>query len=286
MAKTFFDLDLIDNEQERLEESRIKISANFQLIDDLFQLTANNMETMYLSKINTTPYVPTLPYHPVTKEYADAMASTNGGNVSLTQIFRFVAIADQILFMVNYLPNAISIFLNGIELDSTDYTATNGTEITLTDGTADGDIVRVVVYGGADVYNKSQIETLLFGKANKGEVLSLDGGVMVGAITALKKTKFEMNTSNIDLTKGNLFVKSINALTTFTLSNQASNGTVNEFILELINGGSFLIDWWSGVKWENGIEPPFTVVGTDILKFYSHDGGITWRAKMYIKDSK
>ena len=116
--------------------------------------------------------------------------------------------------------------------------------------------------------------------------LSLTGGTMTGAITAIRETKVAMAANSINLATGNLFTKTIVGATTLTISGALPNGNANSFILELTNGGSGIITWWSGMKWAGGIAPTLTTAGVDILGFYSHDGGTTWRGMLMSKDSK
>ena len=116
--------------------------------------------------------------------------------------------------------------------------------------------------------------------------LPLSGGTMTGAITAIRETKVAMAANNIDLATGNLFTKTISGVTTLTISNALADGNVNSFVLELTNGGSAVITWFSGVKWAGGIAPTLTASGKDILGFYSHDGGTTWNILGVNKDVK
>ena len=104
--------------------------------------------------------------------------------------------------------------------------------------------------------------------------------------TAVIETKVAMYTDNINLATGNLFTKTITVDTTLTISNVLPAGNANSFILELTNGGSKVITWWSGMKWAGGTTPTLTASGVDILGFYSHDGGLTWRGMLMAKDSK
>lgn len=104
-------------------------------------------------------------------------------------------------------------------------------------------------------------------------------------ITGIKETKVAVSASNIDLATGNYFTKTISGSTTFTVSNVPSTGTVAAFILELTNPGSN-VTWWSGVKWVGGTQPTWTGTGVDIIAFYTHDGGTTWRGFAVGKDSK
>lgn len=117
--------------------------------------------------------------------------------------------------------------------------------------------------------------------------LPLTGGTMTGAITAIREIQVSLGAGNsINLSQGNVFTKTVNATTTFTISGFLPQGASNSFILELTNGGSYTINWFSGVKWSEGIAPILTSAGVDILGFYSYDGGVTWRGMVLCKDSK
>jgi hypothetical protein len=115
------------------------------------------------------------------------------------------------------------------------------------------------------------------------------GKVVLGTsptITAIRETKVEITNTNIDLNLGNLFTKVLYENIIFSISNALSSGTANSFILELANAGAYVITWFSGVKWAGGTAPTLTTDGVDILGFYSHDGGATWRGMVLAKDSK
>jgi hypothetical protein len=105
-------------------------------------------------------------------------------------------------------------------------------------------------------------------------------------ITGVKETKVAIGASDIDLTAGNYFTRTVSGTTTLTVSNVPSTGTVGAFVLELTNGGSATVNWFSGCKWANGVAPTLTAAGVDLLAFYTHDGGTTWRANLIAKDSK
>lgn len=112
---------------------------------------------------------------------------------------------------------------------------------------------------------------------NGTTALSLSGGkVVTPTITGAKETQVAIAASAIDLTLGNYFTKTISGTTTFTISNTASSGTVNSFILDLTNGGSATVNWWTGVKWAGGTAPTLTASGRDVLGFFTEDGGTTW----------
>lgn len=134
-----------------------------------------------------------------------------------------------------------------------------------------------------EIMSDQEINSIINSKL--GNYLPLSGGKMTGAITSVKETRNILTANNIDLATANVFVKTIVGATTFTLSNKAAAGSVNSFILELTNAGTN-VTFWAGVKWAGGIQPTLTPAGTDILGFYSHDGGTTWRGILLSKDSK
>lgn len=105
-------------------------------------------------------------------------------------------------------------------------------------------------------------------------------------ITGLKETKTTSSANNFDLSAGNYFTHTVSGATTFTVSNTASSGSVSSFILDLTNGGSATITWWSNVKWAGGTAPTLTSSGRDALGFFTHDAGTTWSGLVLGKDIK
>jgi hypothetical protein len=105
-------------------------------------------------------------------------------------------------------------------------------------------------------------------------------------VTGVKETRVAIAASNIDLNTGNYFTKTISGATTLTVSNVPTTGTAASFILDLTNGGSSTITWWTGVKWAGGTAPTLTVSGRDVLGFFTHNGGTTWTGLLLGKDVK
>jgi hypothetical protein len=95
-------------------------------------------------------------------------------------------------------------------------------------------------------------------------------------ITGLHEVRVAMGANNIDCNAGAVFSKTISGATTLTVSNVPASGTVASFILDLTNGGSAVITWWSGMKWPAATAPSLTASGRDVLGFYTFDGGTTW----------
>ena len=170
-----------------------------------------------------------------------------------------------------------------IDLSSKQNVLVSGTNIKTINGSSllgSGDIETPVTTVNNTLTSTSTTEAL---SANQGmvlneEKLSKSGGIMTGAITAIRETQISLGASSaIDLSLGNLFTKSVNSSTTFSVFNFLSSGASNSFILELVNAGAFTITWFNGIKWAGGAAPILTASGVDILGFYSYDGGVTWK---------
>ena len=135
--------------------------------------------------------------------------------------------------------------------------------------------------------NTTQIATTAHVFAERAATATLTNKtITTPLITGTREVRVAMPANDIDLATGNLFTKTIPWATTFTVSNVPTTGTAASFILELTNAGSAAITWFSGVKWAGGSAPTLTASGVDVLGFYSHDGGTTWRGLVLAKDSK
>ena len=96
-------------------------------------------------------------------------------------------------------------------------------------------------------------------------------------LTGVKETKVAMGANDIDLSAGNYFTYTLSGAQTLTVSNVASSGSVSAFVLEVTNGGSAALTFFSGVTWAAATPPTLTAAGVDTLAFFTHDGGTTWR---------
>jgi hypothetical protein len=85
---------------------------------------------------------------------------------------------------------------------------------------------------------------------------------------------------NIDCSLGNTFTKTINANSTFTVSNVPASRSY-AFTLELTHT-SGTITWFSGVVWPGGTAPTLTTGKVHLFMFFTDDGGTTWRASSLI----
>jgi hypothetical protein len=96
-------------------------------------------------------------------------------------------------------------------------------------------------------------------------------------LTGVKETKVAMGAHDIDLSLGNYFSYTLSGAQTLTISNVATSGSVSAFVLEVTNGGSAALTFFSGVTWAAATPPTLTAAGVDTLAFFTSDGGTTWR---------
>ena len=135
------------------------------------------------------------------------------------------------------------------------------------------------------VYNRANTP-LVFGSNNTEQVTIETSGRVVLQTGALQELKRALAANNIDVRSGNYFSKTISGITTLTVSNVPATGGAATFVLDLTNGGSAAITWWSGVKWVGGTPPTLTAAGRDVLGFFTYDGGTIWTGLVLGKDVK
>lgn len=112
---------------------------------------------------------------------------------------------------------------------------------------------------------------------NSAGNITATGELSVARITPEREKALSLAAGAIDLATGNYFYKVLAADVTFSLTNVPTTGTAQSFILEISNGGSYVITWFSGVKWAFGSAPLLSVSpGRDVLSFFTRDGGVTW----------
>ncbi len=104
-----------------------------------------------------------------------------GGGSTTRSVNRYVATNNQTLFppsgTVSYTVGYIDVYLNGSKLDSTEFTASNGTTITLTTGASANDIVELVAYTSIDVTNVTVVNDT---SPQLGGDLDLNGNDITG----------------------------------------------------------------------------------------------------------
>jgi hypothetical protein len=168
------------------------------------------------------------------------------------------------------------------------------TGFTLTGGTTTEKTLTVV-----DTLSTSDLATLNGSQILTNKTISYADNTLTGVtgntatqtltnktITGIIETRVASSSNNLNLASANYFTHTVSGATTFTVSNVATTGSVNTLILDLTNGGSAAITWWSGMKWAAGTAPTLTASGRDVLGFFTYDGGTTWSGLVLAKDVK
>lgn len=209
--------------------------------------------------------------------------ATNGTTVVLASAASAGDIVETIAYNITTISLTSADDLSGGDAGQVPYQAGSG----ITSFTAAGTTGQAFISGGT---GSPTWGTLGVAAGGTGVTTSTGTGSVVlntnPTITAGKETKVSIAASDIDLSLGNYYSKTISGTTTFTVSNVPTTGTAASFILDLTNGGSATINWWTGVKWAGGTAPTLTTSGRDVLGFFTYDGGTTWTGLVLGKDVK
>jgi hypothetical protein len=85
--------------------------------------------------------------------------------------------------------------------------------------------------------------------------------------------------TTVNVAQSNFFTATANANLTFTFAGARATGNIAEaFVLELANGGNFVITWPSSTRWPSNTAPTLSTGNTDILVFITDNNGSLWRA--------
>ena len=106
-------------------------------------------------------------------------------------------------------------------------------------------------------------------------VATFDNGV-IEEYTAVTSTS---NATTCNMQDGTNFSHTLTDNTTFTFSNPASSGKVSAFTLKIVQDASasgYTVTWPASVDWPSATAPTLTASGTDVLVFFTVDGGTTW----------
>ena len=148
------------------------VTAGTETSWEIIKVTARSTDT--LTVIRAQESTAAASWAVDTKVEARLTAGSFGG-LSTTQTYSltsFTATAGQTTFTLNYTIGLAQVFLNGVLLNSVDYTATNGTSIVLAEAAAVNDIVDVVVFNILNIGQVSQNGVL--GGTN-GQLLTSNG---------------------------------------------------------------------------------------------------------------
>ena len=108
-----------------------------------------------------------------------------------------------VLTGLSYTPTFVHLFHNGVRLvDGTDYTATNGTSITLTTAAQSGDQVVVVSYAtfqAADAYTKAEADAGFVSDPNGAVTVDASGNVGIGTTSPAHDLQIGSGTNSATL---------------------------------------------------------------------------------------
>jgi len=160
---------------------------------------------------------------------ASWIAATSAGNVSFLR-FRYVATSGQTTFSgsdsnaatLTYTVNNIVVFLNGVSLDQTEYTATNGTSVVLTVGAALNDELVIVAFKSFVTADMVPAST---GGTYAGAVRFAAGSASVPSISFDGDTNtgiYSPGADTVGLTAGGTQVGSVGLGTTLALQGATS----------------------------------------------------------------
>jgi hypothetical protein len=198
----------------------------------------------------------------------------------------YTATSGQTTFAATYDVGFVDVYLNGVKLvNSTDFTATDGSSIVLLSGASAGDSVNTVSYGTfelANVYTQAQADARYVNVLHSGDVgitgdLAITGEFIADSYNETYVSLTAAATVDVDCETGNVFALTTDQNTTFTFSNPPASGTAFGFTIKVTAGGTHTLTWPASVDWAGGTAPDAPASGeTNVLVFITHDGGTTW----------
>jgi len=116
------------------------------------QYTATNGTTIVLSDANVVGDIVTV--------FLYSLYNLGTGSIYARNVDTLTATAGQTTFSTSYIVGQIDVYYNGSKLTAAEYTATNGSSITLAQATTVGDIIEVVTYLAGAGLNASRTLTI------------------------------------------------------------------------------------------------------------------------------
>jgi hypothetical protein len=166
----------------------------------------------------------------------------------------------------------------GLSVTNSNFIVGNGTTFVVESGAT-----AMTSLGGIVTDTTPQLGGALDGQDNTVSKVNLkDYGEVTNAIGGTGG-----GTQDIDLTAGNSVSATVDTSTnTFTFSDPTASDELCGFTLTLVNGGSQTVNWPGSVDWAGGSAPTLTTSGTDILTFFTINGGTLWHGMIASADSK
>lgn len=165
-------------------------------------------------------------------------------NISTSQsrtVTRSVATNGQTTFNVTYKVGFVDVFLNGSKLDSTEYTASNGTSVVLSEAAVVNDIVECVSYNDAivtglvlqDNTSTNSNRNILFTEGTSGSISTI----------TVSSSQLTYNPATNTLNSGNLNISGVGTVTTL-IPNQTRVSSIAEKLIR-VNGNTVSIGYAS-----------------------------------------
>jgi hypothetical protein len=235
----------------------------------------------------------------LTTDGAGVTSWTTAGGSAFTRT-EITATAGQTSFAATYTVGRVQVFLNGVLLANSDYTATNGTAVVLGAPAVAGDIVDIIAYNSVSYpLTGVTVGSTTISSGTNGRILFENSGVLgekavTGTgdvvlkegpeIKSLRETKtngaISGGTLTIDCALGNVLAVPLNAnITTVTFTNVPATGSSYSTILSFTaDGTARTITWPAAVRWPNGTAPTMTSTNgkVDTIVLYTYDGGTNW----------
>ena len=209
----------------------------------------------------------------------------------------YTATASQTTFAVSggYSIGFIDVFMNGVKLASTDFTASDGSTVVLASGAASGDLIDIIAYStftpsnaltasdigvtvqgyDADTTKNDVANTFTADQTISAELIADSYNESYNAVTSTS------NATTVDCETGNVFSHTLTENTTFTFSNPPASGTAYAFSLRVVQDASasgYTVTWPGAVDWPSATAPTLTATASavDWFVFSTVDGGTTW----------
>ena len=114
-----------------------------------------------------------------------------------------------------------------------------------------------------------------------GVSLSITGDIVASThitSTTFRETYSDLGTGGsvtLDLFTANNFRRQFNTTSTITITNAPATNAFG-FTFTMVNAGAYSITWPNSIDWVNGSSPILTSAGTDVLSFFTFNGGTSY----------
>ena len=204
----------------------------------------------------------------------------------------FTATGGQTTFSVAYTVGAVEVFVNGILLNSADYTASNGTSVVLASACLAGDIVEfIAISNGTLSLSAVTVGSTVVSGGTSGYFLYNNAGVVGNTNTITSPILVtptindgyteETTTANtttaytILLSGGTFQILTLTGNCTFTFPTATAGQSFMMFLKQDATG-SRTVTWPAVVKWPSSTAPTITATASKGDKFVFTADGTNW----------